>query len=94
MWRSSVRRLRAAGDEVRVLTTDYRRPDPEPGIDEDPWIARELRWYWHEHEFPPFGARTARRLERAAELLVRVFPLRLGRCIGVAVGRWRIGTAR
>ena len=64
MWRSSVSRLRDAGDEVRVLTTDYRRPDPEPGIDEDPWIARQLRWYWHEHEFSPFGARAARRLER------------------------------
>ena len=27
IWRSAVRRARAAGHDVRVLTTDYRSPD-------------------------------------------------------------------
>ncbi len=64
MWRSSVRRWRDAGDEVRVLTTDHRRPDPDRGIGEDPDVARELRWYWRDHDFPRFSARQAHRLER------------------------------
>ena len=64
MWRSSVAHLRAAGDEVRVLTTDHRLPDPDPGIAEDPDIARELRWYWRDHEFPRLGLRERLALER------------------------------
>jgi len=64
MWRSSVDHLRAVGDEVRVLTTDYRRPDPDPGIAEDPDVVRELRWYWSEHEFRRLGLRERLALER------------------------------
>ena len=47
-----------------MLTTDHRRPDPDPGIGEDPDVARELRWYWRDHDFPRFSARQAHRLER------------------------------
>ena len=49
-WAAGVAALQAAGHDVRVLTTDLRRPDviePDP-----PWVFRDLRWYWHEHEFP------------------------------------------
>ena len=58
IWRSAVRRICAArGHEVRVLTTDYRHPAPDPSIPEDPDVHRELRWYWHDHEFPPLSLR-------------------------------------
>ena len=56
MWRSSVspaarRRRRGAG-------ADHRLPAARPrtGNRRGPRIARELRWYWHEHEFPPLSA--------------------------------------
>lgn len=62
--RGAVRRLRRDGHEARVLTTDYRRRDPAPGIDEDPDVHRELRWYWHEHAWPELGVRERLGLER------------------------------
>ncbi len=64
MWRSSVRHLRDAGDEVRVLTTDHRRPDPDPTIPEDPDVHRELRWYWRDHEFPRLSLHERLAIER------------------------------
>src|SRR5215213_10073057 len=67
-WRSSVEYLRSRGDEVRVLTTDFRAPGV-PDRDE-PGVGRELRWYWRDHEFPRLGWRARRRIERHnAELL-------------------------
>src|SRR3954452_22332119 len=64
MWRSSVEDLRHRGWEVRVLTADYRAPEPEASIADDPEAFRELRWYWRDHEFPPLGLRARLRLER------------------------------
>lgn len=63
-WRSAVRHLRAGGHEVRVLTTDYRHAAPDPGLPEDPDVARELAWYWHDHTFPRIGIRERVSLER------------------------------
>jgi glycosyltransferase involved in cell wall biosynthesis len=63
-WRSAVEHLRGRGHEVRVVTTDYRRPDPDPAISDDADVHRRLRWYWHEHEFPRMSLRERARLER------------------------------
>ena len=61
IWQEAVRRLRANGHEVTVLTSDLRRGDrPE----EDEGVRRELRLYWHEHEWPRFGVRQRLALER------------------------------
>src|SRR3954453_13847276 len=50
IWRSAVRHSRAAGHEVRVLTTDVRVGTPvEP---DDPDCFRELEWYWRDHAWP------------------------------------------
>lgn len=64
-WRSSVEYLRAAGHQVTVLTTDYRNPDIADVDDgDDPGVRRVLRWYWHDHEWPPFSVRGRLALER------------------------------
>ncbi len=64
MWRSWVRHARAAGHEVRVLTTDYRSAAPDPALAEDADVHRDLRWYWRDHEFPRLGLRERLRVER------------------------------
>ena len=64
MWRSAIGHLREWGHEVRVLTTDYRTPEPDPATPEDEGVFRELRWYWHDHEFPALGVRARVTLER------------------------------
>jgi glycogen synthase len=61
-WRSSVDHLRARGDQVRILTTDFRAPGVRDGPEPD--VRRELRWYWHDHGFPRLGRRARRDLER------------------------------
>lgn len=63
IWQSSVRHLRAAGHEVRVLASDYAAPVP-PAEPEDPDVHRELRWYWRDHGFPRFSWRERIALER------------------------------
>ena len=63
-WRSAVGHLRGAGHRVRVLTTDYRNPAPDPDIAEDPDIHRELRWYWRDHEFPRLSPKERMAVER------------------------------
>lgn len=63
-WRSAVEHLRGSGHIVGVLTTDYSNPNPDPAIAEDPQVRRDLRWYWHDHEFPPISYRERIRLER------------------------------
>ena len=62
VWRSAVRHHRAAGHEVRVLTTDVRLGDPA-GAD-DPGCFRELRWYWRDHAWPRLSIPQRLRLER------------------------------
>ena len=64
IWRGAVEHLRAAGHEARILVTDHRHPSPDPAIPEDPDCHRELRWYWHEHEFPKLSFRARLQLER------------------------------
>ncbi len=64
MWRSAVTWLRGRGHEVRVLTTDYRTPEPDSSMGEDPDVHRELRWYWRDHAFPRLGPGSTARLER------------------------------
>jgi glycogen(starch) synthase len=64
MWRAGVEELRSQGHEVRVLTTNYRSPSPDPAIAEDPDVRRDLRWYWRDHEFPRLTARERLALER------------------------------
>jgi glycosyltransferase involved in cell wall biosynthesis len=64
MWRSAVRHLREWGHEVRVLTTDYQAPTIDPSTPEDEHVFRELRWYWHDHDFPRLAPRARFQLER------------------------------
>jgi glycogen(starch) synthase len=61
VWRSAVEHLRAAGHEVRVVTTqeDFGAEEPD-----DPDVHRELRWYWRDFEFPRLSVRKRIRLER------------------------------
>src|SRR2546423_10978140 len=68
VWRGAVRHLRSLGHEVRVLTTDFRVPEPSEAEDED--VHRELRWWWREHAFPrrPFRERLAIERHNAALL--------------------------
>lgn len=42
-WQAAMRRARADGHEVRVLTSDYRAAD---AAEQDPDVHRTLRWYW------------------------------------------------
>jgi glycosyltransferase involved in cell wall biosynthesis len=62
LWQAAVRHLRAAGHEVRVLTSDHR----EPGVEEadEPGVHRELRWYWRDHAFPRLGPFARLAIER------------------------------
>jgi glycosyltransferase involved in cell wall biosynthesis len=64
IWRHATRHQRAAGHEVRVLTTDYRRPGVPEGQELDPDVHRELRWYWHDHDFPKMRLRGRLSVER------------------------------
>ena len=64
VWRRATLHQRAAGHEVRVLTTDYRRPDLPDAEELDDDVHRELRWWWRDHEFPSMGLRERLALER------------------------------
>jgi glycogen(starch) synthase len=68
-WAAGVRALRAAGHEVSVLVSDHR----EPGVTEpdEPVVHRELRWYWHDHEFPRRSPREALAIERHNAAVLR-----------------------
>lgn len=64
VWRHATEHQRAAGHEVRVLTTDYRRPGVAPQAEPDADVHRELRWYWRDHDFPRLSVRERLALER------------------------------
>jgi glycosyltransferase involved in cell wall biosynthesis len=61
VWRSAMEAARAEGHDVRVLTTDLDTGATEP---DDPGVFRELRWSWHDHDFPALGVRGRVALER------------------------------
>src|ERR1700736_5501624 len=61
VWRAAVEHLRAAGHEVRVLTTDHHTA---AGETDGPGIHRELRWYWRDHRYPRRGLLACLRVER------------------------------
>lgn len=63
VWQTAVRALRDAGHEVRVLVTSDRLGRPD-GAGEDSDVHRDLRWYWHDHEFPRLSLRGRLALER------------------------------
>jgi len=64
IWRGAVGHLRQRGHEIRIVTTDYRTPAPDPAMEDDPDCHRELRWYWRDHRFPRMSPLTRLRLER------------------------------
>ena len=70
VWQAAVRALRDAGHDVRVLATHDLLGGP-PGQSEDPGVHRELRWYWHEHEFPRLSMRDRLELERHNHAVLR-----------------------
>jgi len=88
MWRSAVAWLRGRGHEVRVLTTDYRAPEPDPSMPQDQDVHRDLRWYWHDHGFPRLGPLAVARLERHN---ARVLDRHLADLGAEAVSWWAMG---
>jgi glycosyltransferase involved in cell wall biosynthesis len=61
VWRAAVEHVRAAGHEVRVLTTTHREETSEP---DGPDVHRELEWYWRDHEIVDPGWLGSLRIER------------------------------
>src|SRR3954453_14146349 len=66
IWEDAVRHLRSEGSTVRVLTTDFRRPEaPDSGeSDRTNDVHRELGWYWKDHAWPRLSIPERLRLER------------------------------
>lgn len=67
IWQRGNDGLRAAGHDVRVLST---RPDPSDALGsgarvQETDLHRQLEWYWRAHRFPRLGPRTVVALERA-----------------------------
>jgi glycosyltransferase involved in cell wall biosynthesis len=69
-WQSSVEQLRSRGHQVEVLTTDYGL-DEGPAPEGETGVHRELRWYWHDHSFPPRSLRERLAIERANATVLR-----------------------
>jgi glycogen synthase len=88
MWEAGVEALRAAGHDVRVLTTDYRSPGADPAAADDPEARRDLRWYWRDHEFPRLSFRERLALERHN---ARVLGRELGEVDPDVVSWWAMG---
>lgn len=63
-WRSAVLTMRAHGDDVRVLASDFRAPGLPADRELDGDVHRELRTYWHDHDFPRMNLRERIALER------------------------------
>lgn len=56
VWHSAVEHLRSGGNDLRVVTTDYRTDTAAP----DPaHVYRDLRWHLRDGEFEPLGPRAA-----------------------------------
>ena len=80
------RQLRADGDAVVVLTTDYRRAGATEPDDGD--VRRELRSYWRDHEWPAMSLGAAAALERHN---ARVFDDLLETFRPAVVAWWALG---
>ena len=86
IWRSAVRHSRAAGHDVRVLTTDVRFGEPTEA--DDPECFRELEWYWRDHAWPRRSLPDRVRLERAN---TRTLRRHLGEFRPDVVAWWAMG---
>jgi glycosyltransferase involved in cell wall biosynthesis len=64
VWQSWVEHARAAGHEVRVLTSDVVIPGAAVSAASEAGVARTLRWYWEDHAFPRRSLLARIRLER------------------------------
>jgi glycosyltransferase involved in cell wall biosynthesis len=64
MWASWVRHALGAGNEVRVLASDFDAAEPDPTVEAPGSVARDLHWYWRDHAFPSLSLRERLRLER------------------------------
>lgn len=73
IWAEAVRALRAAGHDVRVLTTLPDPSDRDAGAATacDHGVHRELRWYWRDHAFPTLKLRDCLTLERGNAAILR-----------------------
>ncbi len=67
VWRGAMEHLRAAGHQVRVLTTDLRLRNA-PELDHD--VHRGLEWYWHDHGWRRLGPVARARIDRRATALL------------------------
>jgi glycogen(starch) synthase len=88
VWEGAMDGLRAAGHQTRILTTDFRAPAISPGRPEDPRVHRELRWYWHDHDWPAMTGLQRLRLERHN---ARVFDRHLRQFAPDVVSWWPMG---
>src|SRR5215204_5386520 len=61
VWHSANQHLQRHGHFVRVLTSDF---DAGTSDSETAGVARDLRWYWRDHEFPRPSARERLAIER------------------------------
>jgi glycosyltransferase involved in cell wall biosynthesis len=75
---SAVAALRAAGHRVSILTTAPDPSDREANRAPLTDVHRDLRWYWHDHEFPPISLRAAAALERQNARTMRRWLRELG----------------
>jgi glycosyltransferase involved in cell wall biosynthesis len=70
IWAATMAALRAAGHETRVLTTA-----PVPGADtaghHEPEVARELRWYWRDFDWPRLSPPARLAIERHNRAVLR-----------------------
>lgn len=64
IWNGVMRHASERGHEVRILTTDHRRPDATDSGEDDGDVRRELQWYWHDHRWRRLGPAARLRLER------------------------------
>src|SRR3954451_305572 len=67
IWEDAVRHLRSDGSTVRVLTTDFHRPETPSSAESDGLndVHRELDWYWKDHAWPKMSISQRLRLERS-----------------------------
>jgi glycogen(starch) synthase len=62
VWRAAMNAARARGHDVRVVTTDFHREGV--AASDEPFVRRDLRWYWRDHAWPPMRPDQCLRLER------------------------------